>query len=726
MAFMEKLRRNIFGVFGTIILFIILILFLWGDASQGTSSLNVEATLAGRINGEDITFVEFSRRVEEVSQQQRQANPEAEIDTRAIEEQVWSEFVQNKILEQGASRLGIGVSDEQLKHILLYDPPPFVQQAFMDSNQTFNRDVYYQYMTNLEGTLATQQIPAEQAELIRQQILEIQERVRRNYLVSALRNVVGSLYPASPTLLRHNYDLQNSKATGSFILLNANLVPDSDVQVSDEEVQKYYQEHKEEYRREASRSLRYSMLRLGPSAKDSQKVQTQFRRYSETLSRGTTPAEKSQLFGEVAQDFGTRKFSGVSYTPQHEVPASLLPLLDSANVNDIIGPVRVDNSTLYVNVVDIRDSGNTWTKARHIVLRFDGNDSTAEGKAQLDSLKAVAEGIAAEARTPGTDFAELAKEKSDDETVAQNGGDIGWFNDKSPFAGAEEFKKAALAASAGQIVGPVRTQAGYHIIKIDEKSTRSYKLRAISFDITVSSATRNLLRRKADQLRTRITEGENFDSVAADLELQVLEAPSITTPNQPIAGSYVLGSFAFNASVGDISNVIKMQDDALVVAKLSKVTPAGPAPLEEVKDQIKARLVTQKKVATLKARADEIHAKLTPGDSLATQAAAIDPSIIVRQFTDQTMVAQFPDIGSEPRLSNAVFSMKAGEISKPIKGDRGYYIVQVNSITLADPAQYKADKEANERALAQKREVIFNSWFQDQVNNAEIERFWDR
>ncbi len=728
MAFMEKLRRNIFGVFGTIILFIILILFLWGDASQGTNSLNVEATLAGRINGEDITFVEFSKRVEEVSEQQRQSNPDAEIDTRAIEEQVWNEFVQNKILEQGASRLGIGVSDEQLKHILLYNPPDDIKGYFRDTLGNFDTQLYYQFMTNLEGFIAQQQnqITPEQAQEYRTIALQIQESVRRNYLVSALQNVVGSLYPASPTLLRHNYDLQNSKASGSFILLNANLVPDSDVQVSDEEVQKYYQEHKEEYRREASRSLRYSMLRLGPSAKDSQKVQTQFRRYSETISRGTTPAEKSQLFGEVAQDFGTRKFSGVSYTPQHEVPASLLPLLDSANVNDIIGPVRVDNSTLYVNVVDIRDSGNTWTKARHIVLRFDGNDSTAEGKAQLDSLKAVAEGIAAEARTPGTDFAELAKEKSDDETVAQNGGDIGWFNDKSPFAGAEEFKKAALAASVGQIVGPVRTQAGYHVIKIDEKSTRSYKLRAISFDITVSSVTRNLLRRKADELRTRITNGENFDSVAAELELQVLEAPSITTPNQPIAGSYALGSFAFNADAGDISNIIKLKDDALVVAQLSKVTPAGPAPLDEVKDQIKARLVTQKKVATLKARADEIHAKLTPGDSLATQAAAIDPALIVRQFTDQTMVAQFPDIGSEPRLTNAVFSMKAGEISKPIKGDRGYYIVQVNSITPADPAQYKADKEANERALAQKRSVIFNSWYQEQANKAEIERFWDR
>ena len=722
MAFMEKLRRNIFGVFGTIILFIILILFLWGDASQGTNSLNVDATLAGRINGEDISLAEFTTRVEQVSEQQRQTNPEAEVDTKAIEEQVWGQMVQEAILRQSAEQYGISVSDEQLKSILLYNPPEGVKRYFLDSNQVFMSDIYYQFMTNIEGFIAQQQIPAPQAEQYRQLALEIQENTRNQYLISGLQNVVGSLYPASPLLLRSDYDMTNSKASGSFILLNANLVPDSDIQVSDEEIQKYYDEHKSAYYRQASRSLRYSMLRLGPSAKDSQKVQTQFRRYTEELNKGTSPAQRSEIFGELANDFGPRKFTGSSYTPKHDIPASLLPLLDSAKANDIIGPVRVDNSTLYVNVMDIRDSGDTWVKTQHILVRFDGNDSTEEGRAQLDSLKGVAEAIAAEARS-GKDFAELAREKSEDPGSAQNGGDIDWFNEKGNLV--EEYKEAALGASEGQIVGPVKTAYGYHIIKVNEKNKTSYKLRAISFDITVSNATRNLLRRKADQLQSRLESGENFDSVAAELELQVLDAPSITTPNQPVAGSWALGSFAFTADVGDVSDVIKMADDALLVAKLNKVTPAGPAPFDEVKDQIKARLATNKKVEKLKERADGIRGRLQAGN-LEAQAAAMDSTIVVRQFTDQSMLAQFPDIGSEPSMTNAVFSMKPGEISQPIKGDRGYYIVQVDSIQLADDTQYAADKDANERALAQKRSTVFQLWFQKQTQDAVIERLWQR
>ena len=615
------------------------------------------------------------------------------------------------------------MTDDQLKHILLHDPPEFVQGYFLDSNQVFQRDLYYQFMTNLDGFIAGQQVPADVADQYRQLALGMQDQVRFNTMLQGVRDAVGMLYPASPLLLRNNYDLANSKATGSFILLNANLIPDSEVEVSDEEAKAYYDEHKNQYFRKASRSLRYSMLRLGPSAKDSQKVQTQFRRYTEELSKGTTAEAKDSIFGELAEDMGTRKFSGVSYTPRHEVPATLLPLLDSAKSTDIIGPVRVDNSTLYVNVMNVRDSGETWVKAQHVLVRFDGNDSTEEGQAILDSLKTVAEGIANEARS-GADFAQLARDKSDDQGSAQSGGDVGWFSEKSPFV--DEFKEAALPASPGQIVGPVKSQFGYHVIKVTEKSTKRYKLRAISFDINVSNATRNLLRRKAEELRSRLQDGEIFDTVAAELELQVLDAPNITSANQPVAGSWALGSFAFDADMGDISEVIKLQDDALVVAELSKVTPAGPAPFDEVKDQINARLLTMKKVDKLKGRADQISSQLKAGEEISAQAATIDSTLIVRQFTDQTMLAQFPDVGSEARLTSAVFTMKPGEISQPIKGDRGYYIVQIDSIAIADDAQYTADTEAQKQALQQQRQTVFQRWFQEEIDNASIQRYWDR
>lgn len=719
MAFMEKLRQNVFGVFGTIVLFIILIVFLWGDASRGTNQMDRNATIAGVINGKEITYEEFNKRVESATEQRRQQNPDAEIDTRQIQEQVWDQIVNETLIEQGAEELGLSMNDDQLTDVLLNNPPEQLKAWFTDSTGQFLASDYYQFMTNMDGFIAARQIPADQAQQIRNQILEMQEAVRFQYSYQGLMGVIGSLYPPSPAILQSKFDLQNAKASGSFIMLNPNMISDAEAAVSDDEVQKYYDAHKEEYNRKASRTIRYVMLRMGPSAQDSQKVQTRFRRYTEELAKGTTGAQKDSIFGTLAAELGTKLYNGSSYTPAHEIQPEISALMnDSAS---IVGPVRVDGNLYYINVVDRRDSAAPWVKAQHILIAPEGADSAAVAAAN-DSLKAAAEAVAARARG-GEDFTKLVQETSKDPTAAQNSGDVGWFGKESNLV--QEFKDAALPASTGQIIGPIKTRYGYHIIKVTDKSTRQYKLRAINFDVTVSSATRNQLRRQADDMKKRVEKGENFDSVAASLKLQVLDQ-LIDSPNRPVATSYALSSFAYANDVGAVSNVIRMPDDALIVAQVSKVTPAGPAPFEEVKDVITAKLRMKKKIAKLAEKATQIRAGLSATDSL-SKALAMDSTLIIRDFVDQAKGSAFPDIGFDARLASAVFNLKNGELSTPIQGETGYYIVKVNSIQVPGEAEYKQGKgEFRKTYLTQQRQALLGQWLQEQRDKAEIERNWDR
>lgn len=717
MAFMEKLRANVFGVFGTIVLFIILILFLWGDASRGTNQLNRDALIAGVINGEEITYEEFNERVELATEQRKQQNPDAVINTRQIQEQVWDQIVNETLIEQGAAKYGLTMTDGQLRDLLLNDPPEQIKGWFTDSTGQFMSSVYYEFMTNMEGFFAARQIQGEQAEQIRRQILDLQEGLRFQHAYQGLATVIGSLYPHSPTIIQSKFNLENSKASGSYIMLNPNMISDAEVQVTDDEAAKYYEEHKEEYYRKATRTLKYAMLRMGPSAIDSQKVQSRFRKYTEELAKGQTQAQKDSIFGVLAGELGTSLYSGTSYTPGHEIEEELKVLLNDST--SIVGPVRIGGKLYYVNVVDVRDSGVAWVKAQHILVRPpEGADSAAVD----DSLKQAAEEIAAKARG-GEDFATLAGEHSQDPGSAQSGGDVGWFSAESPFV--QEFKDAALPASVGQIVGPVKTQFGYHIIKVTDRTTREYKLRAINFDVTISSATKNLLRRQADDLKRKLEEGENFDSAAASLKLQTLDQ-TIQGPNRPVAGSYSLGQFTYSGDVGTVSEVMTMPDDALVVAQVSKITPAGPAQFDDVKESIIAKLRMKKKLDKLQAKAQQIRAGLSPSDSL-SKALTVDSTLIIRDFVEQAMGSPFPELGYDARLAAAVFKLKPGELSAPIRGEAGYYIVKVNDVRIPTDADFgKGKAEFTKQHLAQQRQSMLSQWLQEQRDQAEIQRNWDR
>ncbi len=142
-----------------------------------------------------------------------------------------------------------------------------------------------------------------------------------------------------------------------------------------------------------------------------------------------------------------------------EIPAAFTELLKGVSPGTVVGPLRGPSGFQLLKLVEVRDGSQAAQKlteynARHILIRVTEVQDAAAAKAKIDTLRARIAG--------GADFADLAKESSEDANSRTQGGDLGWF-DASAFGPA--FGNAVTGVSDGGVSEPFRTEAGWHIVQ---------------------------------------------------------------------------------------------------------------------------------------------------------------------------------------------------------------------------------------------------------------------
>lgn len=711
MGLMQKLRQGMPAVIiFLIIMFVALIVFEWGDARRGRGAVRGDESTVGEINGEGISMALYQKRVQDIIEMQRQGNPEGEIDEERIREMVWQQLVDETLIRQTADRLGIYVTDDQLREKLLYDPPPMLKQPFTDSTGVFHQNQYFQFMNDIRGFLTQRGLPADQIEKTEYQIKSLEEGLRAEMLREAVESVVTAPAIPSPMDARMAFDEQRAKASGTYALLDVSSVPDNTVTVTEDEAKKYFDDHKTDFQQKASREIRYAMFMLSPSAQDSTAISKRLRTVSEALGRGSTPALKDSIFESYVNQYGSANYSGNAYTPMHELSPELQSALLGATPGSVIGPVRLGDGTYLINVSDVKDSGDVYVKASHILLRT--------GTSNDDSVKTLADQVFQRAKGGKEGFEALAAQYSADGS-AQRGGDLGYFKKG---AMVKPFEDAAFGASVGSIVGPIKSEFGYHIIKVTDRTAKAYKLRDLRFDPKVSNMTKTQVRAKANQLREKVAAGGNIDSVAGPMNVQVLESGPLERAT-PAAGSMKLTNFAYDGKVGDVSEVIELKDGSFVVGQISKIRSAGTMDFAEAKDGIMIRLKNKKKLDALKDRATKLRGALAAGDSL-SKLKTLDTAVQIHTFSDATRSTPFPGVGFDYVLTNSVFNQKLGQTSDLIRGERGYYVVVVNSRTVPTDKEYEAEKTKFVQQLTQqRRQTMFQEWLQKERDRATIDDF---
>jgi peptidyl-prolyl cis-trans isomerase D len=315
----------------------------------------------------------------------------------------------------------------------------------------------------------------------------------------------------------------------------------------------------------------------------------------------------------------------------------------------------------------------------------------------------VAELRAEVAKGGATAFADVAKRESADSGSAQEGGDLGWF--KLSTAGLDtSFARALKRLRPGELSQPVRTQFGYHIIKVEQAKGDSVHPRHILIPFEMRPARRDTVENRADSLDNiagNQTNGALLDSAAKRLGLTVASSPRLVEGSRMQLGRNAIPDvsvWAFEAKPGETSPVIDAPS-GFYVFRLDSLIPAGVPPLDELRDALTAQARLEKKRTLLEARAQELFGELKSVPDLA--AAATAKGLPAQTFGPLSRLNPPSYLSREPLVLGTAFGLKVGERSGLIKGEDGYYMVQLRSRRDADSTAWLAQRDTQRETLLQ-------------------------
>lgn len=672
----------------------------------------------GSVNGIKIMRKDFDQRVKEMADQQRAGNPEAEVDEEQLRQQVWEQMVEEAILSQEAKKAGIMVTADQIQDIMLDNPPDYLRKDFTDSTGKFNREQYLKVVTDpesigenirkliQEGKIQANQVdPDSEVAKIKRGLLKIEDYITKNQLSESMRSLVS--LPAtmtSPLYLKHKYITDNSSADVNYIAFDVAKISDKEVNVTDEEINSYYESNKQYYKQKATRKLKYISFPLVPSSLDTSRLNTKITNIKKEIDAAVTLEDKDHAFD---LNFATYTGKTNDFAPVKLLDPMRRSLLESVKPHEVVGPVKLADGTYFFRVDSLRNGENELVKASHILINFGSNK---------DSAKAFAEKIYKRAKS-GEDFAQLASQYSADKSNSGRGGDLDYFG-KGRMV--KPFEDAAFAAAVGSIVGPVESQFGFHIISVKDKATEEIRYSEIRFDVIMSVSTRNMIKRDAISFKEQVSAGTQFDTLAKQLKKNSVETVFFER-NTPVIGSRFLTEFAFENQVGSVSNPIEVKRYGIVVVQVTDSRQVGLKPLIDVKDEIKERLKRIKKLDIIKSKAESIYSKIKDKDLLA-RVAEVDPSLEIRTVARIRDNGQVMGFGSEPAFTATAMKSPIGKIVGPIRGEKGYFIIQVTNKQMADESKFAAESENLQKNIVQQSKAsAYFQWIASQKEQATIE-----
>lgn len=319
----------------------------------------------------------------------------------------------------------------------------------------------------------------------------------------------------------------------------------------------------------------------------------------------------------------------------------------------------------------------------------------------------------------GEDFAELARLYSEDPGSKEKGGDLGFFGRGEM---AKPFEEAAFDLKVGQISDPIKTNFGWHIIKLTDRKEGKVRASHILLKVEPSSETLASLRERAEGFAQAVT-GEGFYKVAEAKDLMVKETGFFPQGNFiPTVGSLKEGvAFAFEHEVGATSPVFE-NDRGYYVFRVVEKREKGTRPLAEVKDRIRSSLLWEKRMDLAEEKAHAFAARLAEGERF--RQAAKDFSLKVRVTPLFSRRDHIPEVGRQPEFIRAAFELGEGQTSPVVKTDKGFYLIRIVSKRPIDEKQFIKEKEALKKDLLSKKQIeAYTAWFKSLRQKAKIKDY---
>jgi peptidyl-prolyl cis-trans isomerase D len=684
MAVLNDIREKSpkFIIAGAAVIFIVLIIFDWGlDLTGRRGRGGGSGEVLGTVNGKEVSYKQFSdlvRRTAENQKKQQGSEIDEEME-RQIRSQVWNQMVDEMLIEQEIDRLGITVTDQEIRDLInAQNPPEFLVQQFKDSTGTFRRDAYQRAMMDPQNKAI---------------VIQVEEMLRQEQKRRKLQSLLLANINVSEGEMRQRFMERNISVDATYALFDMNrLVPETAVTVTDDDVKKQYDAHAADFQAKASRKIKYVLFNQNASAEDTAAVEKEVTRLLEQAKSGAMDfAEIVNTYSEVPPSDAFFKHGELSQKKETAV--------FSAKKGDIVGPIK-DNDGLHVfKILDQRQGTTEFVKASHILLNLVSGP---------DSVKTIqkARTLLAQARS-GADFAKLARENSQDYGSAAQGGELAWT---SKDRWVKPFSDAAFKARIGEVVGPIRTQYGWHIIKVTGKDKREVKLLDLAMKVKASTQTIDAALQQAQDFEV-LAKDEGFEKAAENSKLTVQETPEFTkTGSIPgIGPNDAIANFAFTNKVGVISEPIYVHNGVMII-KVSNIREEGIRPFDEVKNIARSYALREKKLEKIRPEVDAFYKTLSSSSDFFA-AAKTNPDINVQTTGSFKPIEGPVNVGRDLKFIGTALALKAGEVSKPVEGNLGFYIIKLLSKTEFDSTKYNIDRESlRTQLLQEKRQRELSDW----------------
>ncbi len=663
MAVLNKIRQRSF--FLIVIIALALFSFVLADLIRngGAISQKAENTIA-TINGRDIDRTEFARKVETASRSFGSGGSSIQ----AVN-YVWNQEVRQVVFEEQFDELGIKAGEAQVNQLLaesLANNPTFQNEAGV-----FDKAKMQEYVANIKAT-------SPQAY---QQWLDyetsISKGAREETYLNMIKAGVGSTLKEGELA----YKMENDNVNIKYVQLPFSSIQDTEVTVTDAEIKSYIDKHAEQYKADASSSIRYVVFKEEASEEDENEIRAKVAALLDDkveFIEATKTSDSVKGFRNVenVKEFinqnSALKFDE-RYQYKKDLPSTVADSIYNLAVGEVYGPYKDDGYIKISKVVAQKQMPDS-VKASHILVSWEGLRTAGDTKRTKEEAKTLADSIFNVIKGDKSKFSSLATTFSADNSNKDKAGDLGYF---VPGAMTTAFNDYCFEGKTGDI-GVVETQFGYHVISIEDQKNqqKTVQVATVAQKIEPSEKTINAIFTETTKFQIA-TKDKDFAEVSKENQLTTRPVNKIKELDENIPGigsqrSIVQWAFKEDTEVGTVKRFDIAEGYAVVqlTAKVSK----GTMTAEDASPTVKPILLKEKKVALLK---NKISGSTV--DDIAKNAGQT-----VRVASALNMkTPTISGAGTEPKVVGAAFATPVGNVSKPIVGTNGVYVVEVTKNTPA-------------------------------------------
>ncbi len=708
MATLQKIRSK--GPLLMIVVGLALFAFIAEEFFRSMQSASAESKQrVGEIYGESLSYQDFQAMVDEyteVVKLTRGANSLDSEEMTQIRDQVWNTYVQNKLIEHEAEKLGLTVTDAEVQEIINKGQSQYLMQTPFRNEQTgaFDVNMLKKFLADYDNMKKNpSQMPADYIqyyESLFKMWQFIEKSIKQEALVNKYQSLLAHTVISNPVSAKMNFEGRVNESDVLLASVPFTTIADSTIKVEDADLKAKYEEMKENFKQiSESRDFKYISVRVRASEKDKADLKKEMDEVSKQLVEGGNIAKIVREGGSLVN------YSEIP-VGKAALPGDIAMQLDTMTLNKVVGPYYNPGDQTY-NVVKLMDRVSAPDSIQYRQIQIAGADEATNTKTADSIMTAL---------NNGTPFDSIAKK------YGQTGEKI-WItsrNYEGATMGADDLKyiKAIRNGNVNELQNLKISQANIILQVTDRRAMDTkYDVAIVKCPVIFSNETYSKAYNDFSQFLAANPTLEAMEANAAKAGYQLLTQKDMFSNQHTVAGISNTSEalrWLFNEDT-EVNSVSKMYEcgnnDNMLVVALTAVNPVGYRSMESVKDILTREVIKDKKAKQI---SEKMAAWKSVNDARQMTGAVVDT---VKHITFNSPVFVSATGSNEPAINGAVDKTNKGQFKSGVKGMAGVYAFQVLNKT---KGQEKMDAKAEENMLNSKNMRGMGQFIMDLYNKAEV------